>query len=333
MDVMNKDPNTVQVLPMTNDNEVVFMHSQDHPNPFVPSPTIPGWWHSKEGPHHVPSLLWHILQEMCTFHETANAVHLQFPPGSRCGTEEAPKDTDFPTSQLAVLMEELELDTILMQWAIYQFGGTMHIANLHDISKGYNKKKTITKNHEGIDADEGIHGKFFEGAIILHKGDQVPGPNFEAQDSSYMPYHRGLDAKVGMHGNQADEAISPCEGNVMHATLLGSRTPAWLQKNCRVSGAIPGICSNHQMSVTFSHEWNTTSQPKKQCKSPTNQPQIMVKSLPDKADVEIPLWHQLIHVKAQHTGAHKEELPKMHAYCSSTKTTHLQAHTEGNHST
>jgi len=50
-----------------------------------------------------------------------------------CSTEEAPKDTDFPTSQLAVSMEELELDTILMQWAMYQFGGTMHIANLHDI--------------------------------------------------------------------------------------------------------------------------------------------------------------------------------------------------------
>ena len=263
-DVINKDPNTAQVLPVTNDYEFVFT-AKIIPIPLFPSPTISWPTTLQRTP-----LLCSITFTTRFYGKCAPSMKLQTQYIydfllAACGTEEAPKDTDFPTSHLAISMEELELDTILMQWAMYQFGGTMHIANLHDISKGDNKKKIITKNCEGIDADEGIHGNFIEGAIIPREGDQVPGPNLEAHDSSQMPYRGGFDAEVGMHGNQPDEAISPREGNVMHVILPGSRTPARLPKNCGVSGAVSGIRGD---SATFTREGNTTSQQGKTAQVP-----------------------------------------------------------------
>jgi len=67
--------------------------------------------------------------------------------------------TETPMSQLASSMEELESDAILMQWAMYQFGGTTHITGLHNIAKGYNMIKPITKNCGGINAEEGSCGE------------------------------------------------------------------------------------------------------------------------------------------------------------------------------
>ncbi len=38
-------------------------------------------------------------------------------------------------SQLAILMEEVELDSIIMQWASLQFGGIKHTAALQDAAE------------------------------------------------------------------------------------------------------------------------------------------------------------------------------------------------------
>jgi len=48
------------------------------------------------------------------------------------GFNKAQEDVENPESQLAIETSMLEIDDILMQWAITHFGGILQMVQLHD---------------------------------------------------------------------------------------------------------------------------------------------------------------------------------------------------------
>jgi len=89
MAFMNKDPNAAQVLPVTNDREVVFTAK------VIPIPLflIPLFL-ADNTPKKALSMFHHfynkVLQEMCTVHENANAIFYKFLL-TACNTEKNTK--------------------------------------------------------------------------------------------------------------------------------------------------------------------------------------------------------------------------------------------------
>jgi len=55
-----------------------------------------------------------------------------------------------PASQLAIQMEELQLDPVLAHWATNQFGGIWQIANLHDATRAATEKQPPQNTGENI---------------------------------------------------------------------------------------------------------------------------------------------------------------------------------------
>jgi len=56
-------------------------------------------------------------------------------------------------SQLAVEIEELDLDTTVLKWAMYQFGGAARIANMHDQARKHLQAET-NKNNNSVTTDK-----------------------------------------------------------------------------------------------------------------------------------------------------------------------------------
>ncbi len=210
MTIMNLDPNSLQVLLVTSENEMVITAK------FIPIPLfLVPFFLDDETPKHALSMFHHFYD---TFYEkSAPALQMQTKHIydfllAACGMEGPLETTEIPMSQLAVLMEELELDTVLMQWAMYQFGGMTHIAGLHDIAKGYNTMKYITKNCRGIDAEEGSHGTSTQETTFQHEGVTITRNKAASDKITHTPNCRGNDAEDGIHGNSMDEPTFPCKG-------------------------------------------------------------------------------------------------------------------------
>ncbi len=75
--------------------------------------------------------------------------HLQFIYNflrAATGFNKAQEDVENPESQLTIKTKDLELDDLLMQWAINHFGGILQMAQLHDTRM---MAKEVNDNNEG----------------------------------------------------------------------------------------------------------------------------------------------------------------------------------------
>jgi len=61
------------------------------------------------------------------------------------------KQDRVPISQLTVSMEEVALDSIIMQWASSQFGGSKHIVAIQEAAKNFSTSQEDLSLHHDQD--------------------------------------------------------------------------------------------------------------------------------------------------------------------------------------